>query len=284
MTQTQNIPELKGKAGYFAFKNISASGDVYRVESPNSKIIRFFFWDGTALFPLILMPDNKYYVDADKTITDPEQQEAVLVYQKDFTVPTVDNKPILTGKAPANAVNKTMKGLVYRIDRYLDNPYVHVRSGFDVSLANEITDKDLLSIISLVLQSSAFFSFDTEKVTPQKAADNFIPLGTDPVPKYKNEYQDPANANNTGTGTNNNTTPASGNSSNSGTNTGSGNNSNSGTNTGSDNSSNSGTNTGSGNNSNSGTNTGSGSTTGGGTAPAAETRTTTTDKSKKGTN
>lgn len=198
----ENLPKLLGVKGYFVFDEVTGSADVYQDQSGDFPGAAFY-WDGAALYPMVQMPDHKYYVDADKTITDPRQQEHILVFKTEEIYPTVNGKIVSKEEAAKHKWDEVRDdgfyAIKYRGNFELDNPYVNSsKDGFGEFLSLDkpgepdgYSDADYYYAVSNALQSYAFFNFDKDKLSFAKAVQAFQPLGSKPEPPYKNEYVEP---------------------------------------------------------------------------------------------
>lgn len=211
----ENLPKLVNVKGYFVFDDITASANIYE-EQTGATPVPLFWWDGFALFPMVRMPDHKYYVDADKTITDPSKQKHVLVFESEENWPTYNGQRIRVAeipfKVPADAAWDAVKQQNYRVLHYrsnysMDDPYVNnTYDGFGRFFieypGNQETyhNADIFYAVSNALQSYTFFNFDKDKLSFAKAVQAFKPLDQHvddngnlypAEPPYKNEYVDP---------------------------------------------------------------------------------------------
>lgn len=211
----ENLPKLVNVKGYFVFDDLTASANIYE-EQTGASPVPLFWWDGFALFPMVRMPDHKYYVDADKTIKDPSKQKHVLVFESEENWPTYQGQRIrladIPFKVPADAPWDAVQQQNYRVLHYrsnysMDDPYVNnTYDGFGrffikyPGTQQTYHNADLFYAVSNALQSYTFFNFDKDKLSFAKAVQAFKPLDQHiddnghlypEEPPYKNEYVDP---------------------------------------------------------------------------------------------
>lgn len=252
----EDVEKLKDQEGYFSFGLLKSSGDfldaAQEMSDPLFKNINhhLYYMKNNEIYNVYVdLKTGKNYID---------DVHSKVVYPTTMD-PNSDPKPY----APV--------GVLYLVNRYIDNPYELVPCGYDVAFTAFKKDQDLKSIpmktiltaFMYYLQSDTFVSYDIDLANLQGIVEAFTPI--DKVPEAaKLTLLSQANSTNTGSGNNSsstpNTPPANNDSSNSNTN-GSNNNADSG-NAGTNNSSSnnaSANNADNGNNASAGTNADSGS-------------------------
>lgn len=252
----EDVEKLKDQEGYFSFGLLKSSGDfldaAQEMSDPLFKNINhhLYYMKNNEIYNVYVdLKTGKNYID---------DVHSKVVYPTTMD-PNSDPKPY----APV--------GVLYLVNRYIDNPYELVPCGYDVAFTAFKKDQDLKSIpmktiltaFMYYLQSDTFVSYDIDLANLQGIVEAFTPI--DKVPEAaKLTLLSQANSANTGSGNNSsstpNTPPANNDSSNSNAN-GSNSNANSG-NAGTNNSSSnnaSANNADNGNNASAGTNADSGS-------------------------
>lgn len=217
----EDVEKLKDQEGYFSFGLLKSSGDfldtAQEMSDPLFKNINhhLYYMKNNEIYNVYVdLKTGKNYID---------DVHSKVVYPTTMD-PNSDPKPY----APV--------GVLYLVNRYIDNPYELVPCGYDVAFTAFKKDQDLKSIpmktiltaFMYYLQSDTFVSYDIDLANLQGIVEAFTPI--DKVPEAaKLTLLSQANSANTGSGNNSNSTP----------NTPPSNNDSSNSNTGSSNSSNS---------------------------------------------
>ena len=217
----EDVEKLKDQEGYFSFGLLKSSGDfldtAQEMSDPLFKNINhhLYYMKNNEIYNVYVdLKTGKNYID---------DVHSKVVYPTTMD-PNSDPKPY----APV--------GVLYLVNRYIDNPYELVPCGYDVAFTAFKKDQDLKSIpmktiltaFMYYLQSDTFVSYDIDLANLQGIVEAFTPI--DKVPEVaKLTLLSQANSANTGSGNNSNSTP----------NTPPSNNDSSNSNTGSSNSSNS---------------------------------------------
>lgn len=219
-----DVEKLKDQEGYFSFGLLKSSGDfldtAQEMSDPLFKNINhhLYYMKNNEIYNVYVdLKTGKNYID---------DVHSKVVYPTTMD-PNSDPKPY----APV--------GVLYLVNRYIDNPYELVPCGYDVAFTAFKKDQDLKSIpmktiltaFMYYLQSDTFVSYDIDLANLQGIVEAFTPI--DKVPEAaKLTLLSQANNANASSGSGNNasstpnTPPANNNSSNSSNSNANGSNSN----------------------------------------------------------
>lgn len=195
----EDVEKLKDQEGYFSFGLLKSSGDfldtAQEMSDPLFKNINhhLYYMKNNEIYNVYVdLKTGKNYID---------DVHSKVVYPTTMD-PNSDPKPY----APV--------GVLYLVNRYIDNPYELVPCGYDVAFTAFKKDQDLKSIpmktiltaFMYYLQSDTFVSYDIDLANLQGIVEAFTPI--DKVPEAaKLTLLSQANSANTGSGNNSNSTP-----------------------------------------------------------------------------
>lgn len=195
----EDVEKLKDQEGYFSFGLLKSSGDfldtAQEMSDPLFKNINhhLYYMKNNEIYNVYVdLKTGKNYID---------DVHSKVVYPTTMD-PNSDPKPY----APV--------GVLYLVNRYIDNPYELVPCGYDVAFTAFKKDQDLKSIpmktiltaFMYYLQSDTFVSYDIDLANLQGIVEAFTPI--DKVPEAaKLTLLSQANSANTGSGNNSSSTP-----------------------------------------------------------------------------
>lgn len=195
----EDVEKLKDQEGYFSFGLLKSSGDfldtAQEMSDPLFKNINhhLYYMKNNEIYNVYVdLKTGKNYID---------DVHSKVVYPTTMD-PNSDPKPY----APV--------GVLYLVNRYIDNPYELVPCGYDVAFTAFKKDQDLKSIpmktiltaFMYYLQSDTFVSYDIDLANLQGIVEAFTPI--DKVPEAaKLTLLSQANSANTGLGNNSSSTP-----------------------------------------------------------------------------
>lgn len=195
----EDVEKLKDQEGYFSFGLLKSSGDfldtAQEMSDPLFKNINhhLYYMKNNEIYNVYVdLKTGKNYID---------DVHSKVVYPTTMD-PNSDPKPY----APV--------GVLYLVNRYIDNPYELVPCGYDVAFTAFKKDQDLKSIpmktiltaFMYYLQSDTFVSYDIDLANLQGIVEAFTPI--DKVPEVaKLTLLSQANSANTGSGNNSSSTP-----------------------------------------------------------------------------
>lgn len=195
----EDVEKLKDQEGYFSFGLLKSSGDfldtAQEMSDPLFKNINhhLYYMKNNEIYNVYVdLKTGKNYID---------DVHSKVVYPTTMD-PNSDPKPY----APV--------GVLYLVNRYIDNPYELVPCGYDVAFTAFKKDQDLKSIpmktiltaFMYYLQSDTFVSYDIDLANLQGIVEAFTPI--DKVPEAaKLTLLSQANSTNTGSGNNSSSTP-----------------------------------------------------------------------------
>lgn len=195
----EDVEKLKDQEGYFSFGLLKSSGDfldaAQEMSDPLFKNINhhLYYMKNNEIYNVYVdLKTGKNYID---------DVHSKVVYPTTMD-PNSDPKPY----APV--------GVLYLVNRYIDNPYELVPCGYDVAFTAFKKDQDLKSIpmktiltaFMYYLQSDTFVSYDIDLANLQGIVEAFTPI--DKVPEAaKLTLLSQANSTNAGSGNNSSSTP-----------------------------------------------------------------------------
>lgn len=195
----EDVEKLKDQEGYFSFGLLKSSGDfldtAQEMSDPLFKNINhhLYYMKNNEIYNVYVdLKTGKNYID---------DVHSKVVYPTTMDLNS-DPKPY----APV--------GVLYLVNRYIDNPYELVPCGYDVAFTAFKKDQDLKSIpmktiltaFMYYLQSDTFVSYDIDLANLQGIVEAFTPI--DKVPEAaKLTLLSQANSANTGSGNNSSSTP-----------------------------------------------------------------------------